>query len=112
MDAPQVATSSAEPAKAVARHCVLALAAGIFAILGLAARADAYVYWTNHDTQSIARANLDGTGVDQSFVGGLASANGVAVDDNHIYWTYFGTDTVGRANLDGTGVDPGFITAP
>ena len=80
----------------------------------LAARADAYVYWTNYGTPgTIGRANLDGTGVNQSFITGLGtSPNGVAVDGAHAYWTYWDTDTIGRANLDGTGANPSFIAAP
>jgi hypothetical protein len=69
----------------------------------------------------IGRANLDGTGVDQSLIGGF-NPKGVAVDAEHVYWTWSeceaGCSTaelqtaaggIGRANLDGTGVDPSFI---
>ena len=38
-------------------------------------------------TNSIGRANLDGTGVDQSFIAGATRAAGVAVDASHVYWT-------------------------
>ena len=97
----------------LARCAALVLAALAVATLALAARADAYVYWTNYDPGTIGRANLDGTGVDQSFITGLGTSPlGVAVDDAHAYWTYWDTDTIGRANLDGTGVDPSFIAAP
>jgi virginiamycin B lyase len=76
----------------------------------------------------IGRANLDGTGVDESFIDGInpagvgAPSGYVAVDAERIYWTGSfcegdcngqGTDqiafAVGRANLDGTGVDRDFI---
>jgi hypothetical protein len=97
----------------LARCAALVLAALAVATLALAARADAYVYWTNYDPGTIGRANLDGTGVDQSFITGLGTFPlGVGVDDAHAYWTYWDTDTIGRANLDGTGVDPSFIAAP
>ena len=43
-------------------------AAGVMALGAQAA--DAYVYWANNGTDSIGRANLDGTGVNQSFITG------------------------------------------
>ena len=70
---------------------------------------------------AIGRANLDGTGVDESLIGGI-DPTGVAVDGEHIYWTWSECDAgcstaelqtaaggIGRANLDGTGVDESFI---
>ena len=54
------------------------------AIDRLAARADAYVYWTNNDTNAIGRANLDGTNPDQSFITGATHPLGVAVDASHV----------------------------
>jgi hypothetical protein len=60
---------------------------------------------------TIGRANLDGTGVDQSFITGAESPGGVAVDGSHVYWTNELGDSIGRANLDGTGVDQSFIRA-
>ena len=72
----------------------------------------AYVYWTNWDINAIARANLDGTGVDQSWIEGCWIPWGIAVDENYVYWSnaleIFGS--IGRANLDGTGADPFWIT--
>jgi virginiamycin B lyase len=64
----------------------------------------------SHPTGTVGRANLDGTGIDQSFITGLVSPSGVAVDDAHIYWTNRTAGTMGRARLDGTGVDQGFIS--
>ena len=50
---------------------VLALLTALLALpLTLARRAEGYVYWTNHDTDTIGRANLDGTNADQSFITG------------------------------------------
>jgi len=142
------------------RRAVPALATLALAILAIAARADAFVYWTqlppprvfttlgalyrgNLDgtgTQvlteagfnpygvavdgahlywsgppgKIARANLDGTGVDQSFITDLNPPEGsliygVAVGGGHVYWTNANAGTIGRANLDGTGVNRTFI---
>src|SRR5438876_1031872 len=73
------------------------------ALLAFAPPAAAFVYWTNFSaTYSIGRANLDGTGIDQSFITGASgkSTYGVAVDGAHIYWTNSGNSgSIGRANL-------------
>jgi streptogramin lyase len=72
-----------------------------------------HVYWTDFTPEgTIGRANLDGTGADQSFItSGFGSTPiGVAVDGSHVYWTNFAQNTIGRANLDGTGADQSFIT--
>lgn len=65
--------------------------------------ASADVYWSNGD-QTIGRASLDGTGVNQSFITTANEPSLVAVDAGHIYWAS-GNSTFVRANLDGTGVD-------
>ena len=89
--------------------------------IALAVDAD-HIYWTDVGatgalgTGRIARANLDGTGVQESFVSGLSFPFSLAVDDAHIYWVNYADTqpgpvltTIGRANLDGTGVDQSFI---
>jgi virginiamycin B lyase len=91
----------------------LALAALLALALAFAPRAAAFVYWTNDDGGTIGRANLDGTEVNQSFIGGANSPIGVAVNGTHIYWANFGNasgTTIGRANLDGTEANQSFIT--
>src|SRR5918911_204635 len=90
------------------RRAAPTLATLVLATFVLAAPADAFVYWANSGTNSIGRANLDGTGADQSFITGANAPVGVAVDGAHIYWTTPAA-VVGRANLDGTGVDHSFI---
>jgi hypothetical protein len=74
---------------------------------------DAHVYWADTFNGRIGRANLDGTGVDPSFITGIdpgvSEPLWVAVDDAHVYWTT--GQTIGRANLDGTGVERSFINA-
>jgi hypothetical protein len=78
--------------------------------------ANAFVYWANFGTPgsgggtTLGRANLDGSGVNESFITGASGASLPAVDASHIYWTNFNTNAVERANLDGTGVNPSFIT--
>jgi virginiamycin B lyase len=69
----------------------------------------AHVYWVNGSASTIGRANLDGTGVNQNFIGGLGASYGVAVDAAHVYWGDINTDAIGRANLDDTGIDRRFI---
>src|SRR4051812_6607021 len=76
-----------------------------------------HVYWDNFNQNAIARASLDGTHREQTFVPGAASGPcGVAVDDRHIYWMNFfkpgggGGESIGRADLDGGSPDETFIT--
>lgn len=72
-----------------------------------------HIYWANESIHTIGRANLDGTGVEQSFIASHANkVCSVAVDAAHLYWataTYGAPETIARANLDGTGVDYDFI---
>jgi virginiamycin B lyase len=75
--------------------------------LALAARSEAYVYWANDGTDSIGRANLDGTGVDRSFITGAGHPGAIAIDSDHVYWT--NRIGVGRANLDGSAANPSFF---
>jgi len=87
---------------------------------GIAINAN-HIYWTNDVgwdpswptyPDTISRANLDGTAVNQSFITGVSNGGGgIAVNADHIYWTNYGLDAIGRANLDGSGVNQGFITA-
>ena len=64
---------------------------------------------------TIGRANLDGTLVEESFITGADRACGVAVDAAHVYWLtgrgeVDGGSRIGRANFDGTGANRSFIT--
>src|SRR5215212_11101813 len=93
------------PVRAVA----LALATFAFATLGLVARADAFVYFPQTGLGTIGRANLNGTGVNLTFISGLDQPQGMAVDSAHIYWVT-PLATVARASLDGTGVNQRFIS--
>ena len=82
---------------------LLALAAATFV-----GRVDAFVYWTVGAVDRIGRANLDGNGVNLSFITGLNRPQGMAIDSTHIYWVT-GLGAIGRANLDGTSVNESFI---
>jgi hypothetical protein len=78
----------------------------------------AHLYWPGG--KGIVRANLDGTGVNESFISG-PGVSGVpcAHDSAYLYWrsgqAQLGgpitpSGSIGRARLDGTGVQSDFIT--
>lgn len=60
---------------------------------------------TGGPDRAIARANLDGSGIDPDFIP-ETRARGIALDAEHIYWTWHArfADAVARANLDGSAV--------
>ena len=69
----------------------------------------AHIYWANGNSVYVARANLDGTGVNQFFIA-AGKPEWVAVDGAHVWWTNASPFyAIGRANLDGTGVSQRFI---
>lgn len=86
----------------------MAVALVALAAATIVGRADAFVYWTEGAIDRTGRANLDGSGVNLSFITGLDKPQGMAIDDTHIYWVT-GLGSIGRANLDGTGVNESFI---
>ena len=85
------------PRSRLVRHVALALATLALATLALAARADAYVYWTDGAKDTIGRANLDGTGVDRSFIRGLVHPAAMAVDTTHGYLYWVSANPVAQA---------------
>ncbi len=87
---------------------VLVIAGATLLLAGSAdAAAAASLYWTNAGNGTIARANSDGSGVNENFIASTAYYTGLAVDGQHIYWNT-GSATA-RANLDGSGVNDSFI---
>jgi len=87
------------------------LFATLFAVLlALPVSAQPYLYWATDTDSTIARANLDGSGVDLDFITDQARPWDVVVDDTYIYWTNERGNTIGRARLDGSEVEPDFIT--
>ncbi len=66
-----------------------------------------HIFWTNIYTNSIGRANLDGSGVNTAFITGCSRPFGVAMNPTHIFWTNYnggtGIGTIGRAKLNGAG---------
>jgi virginiamycin B lyase len=89
---------------------LLAVPLAAFALLVVAAPAQAYIYWTSSGPNTIGRGNLDGTNANRSFMSGASYPYGVVVDGAHIYWANYEANTIGRANLDGTNVDQSFIS--
>ena len=88
---------------------LLAALVGAFILFLVATpRAEAFVYWTNFQGDSIGRANNDGTGVNQTFIMFIGHPRNIVVDDYHIYWSTW--NTIGRAGLDGTNANVNFIT--
>ena len=84
-------------------------------------RAEAFVNWVE-DGDAIGRANLDGSGVDRTFINQDTDASfvrGVTVNDGGLFWTspYGCTssskpDSLGHASLGGTGIDQSFVKSP
>jgi hypothetical protein len=68
-----------------------------------------HIYWVSSFAHLIGRANIDGSGVEKTFIGGLADPSDVKVNAQHVYWSDF-VGGVGRANLDGSNPNPNFIT--
>jgi hypothetical protein len=73
-----------------------------------------HVYWINADANSIARAKLNGRGVDQAFIKGAGGfARDLVVANGYLYWSVGETTTrnasIARARLDGSHVDLDFI---
>jgi hypothetical protein len=71
-----------------------------------------FVYWANTGSgNSIGRAKINGTALNNNFIGGLNNVHGVAVDSQHVYWTQGSgaSSTIGRANLDGSSANANFI---
>ena len=93
-----------------AGRALLMLAAVLGLAMAFAPAAGAYVFWGNATVNTIGRANLDGSGANQSFITGASNPNGVAVDGLHVYWTNFNAGSIGRAYLDGSGANESFIS--
>src|SRR5215212_3291635 len=95
------------------KDLVFAVLLAAIALLALPPLASAnFVYWADTGTgNSIGRAKINGTGLNNALIGGLNNVHGVAVDSKFVYWTQGsgGTSTIGRANLDGSNPNPDFI---
>ncbi len=95
------------------RRLLVSLVSAAMACAVFAASSEAYVYWANFNQgfgSTISRANLDGSGTNDTFITGARMPVDPVVDGSHIYWgNYDNPGTIGRANLDGTGVEQSFI---
>jgi hypothetical protein len=94
----------------VVRRVAVALAALAVILPAIAARADAFVYWSGNPRAGegfIGRAPLTG-GSPSFLLSNLFGAEGIAVDTNFIYWAN-GPNFIGRANLNGTNPNGNFI---
>jgi virginiamycin B lyase len=103
-------TRSAFAVRTRLTSALVAAAMAVAVALALASPADAYVYWANDGGNTIGRANLDGTGANQSFIAGATDPAQMAVDGGHVYWANSTRDAIGRANLDGSSPNQTFIT--
>lgn len=82
----------------------------LLASLALTARASAFIYWADTQSETIGRAANDGSEPDDAFIHTGPLPFAVAVDSSHVYWANQNGNSIGRANIDGSGVDNGFIT--
>ena len=92
------------------RKVLAAVALASVAAILAPASASAYVYWSTYTGATIARANLDGSDVNQNFITGASFPEDVAVDSGHVYWMNPPTMTIGRADINGTGANQSFIS--
>jgi hypothetical protein len=90
----------------------------VFVLSSASSALSAGIYWTNPGNATIGHANLDGTDVNNNFLGAnVFDPGGIDVDASHLYWTYSGCCNnyayhyIARANLDGTGVNNSFISS-
>ena len=65
------------------------------------------MYWVNVSTNTIQRANLDGTAIEDIVTGDIGFPAHVVVDPtgNKIYWPNYDGNKIQRANLDGSEVE-------
>jgi len=89
---------------------VFLVASGL--LVGAPAASANFLYWTSGSpNSSIARAKLNGSGLNTHFIPGLSGPHGVATDSRFIYWTQGDATngSIGRASLDGGEVNQLFI---
>lgn len=94
------------------RRVAVAVTALAVTLPVIAARADAYIYWSTNNNAgqaTIGRAPLSGNATPQvEFIGGLMGARALAITKDYIYWAN-GANAIGRADINGTNVNDSFL---
>lgn len=71
-----------------------------------------YIYWSNQASDSIGRANLDGTGQNATWLtGNFSGPSSLITDGSYLYWVNRGSWNISRAALDGSGLQANFISS-
>jgi virginiamycin B lyase len=97
-------------AAACAAGIVLSLAlAGGGVPAATAASGSPQIFYSDPGADSIGGAKLDGTGVDNTFIGGASGLQEMTAVNGYLYWANGTAKTIGRASLDGSGVNQSFI---
>jgi virginiamycin B lyase len=68
------------------------------------------IFYADPGADSIGGVNLDGTGVDNTFITGASGLQEMTAAGGYLYWANATSKTIGRANLDGSGVSQSFIS--
>ena len=75
-----------------------------------------HIYWADYGRGAIGRANIDGTGIDATWIEAPGAPFGVAVNVSHVYWTaqepQGGVSTIWRARLDDPGDGEPVVVSP
>jgi hypothetical protein len=79
-----------------------------------------HIYWGNRGTNTIGRANIDGTNANPTFINALSDTGlpcGPSLGGGKVWWANVAggpssQGSIGRANLDGTNPQPSFYPAP
>jgi hypothetical protein len=101
------------PTSHVLRRAAVALVAVAVTVPLIAARADAYIYWSMNPGAGggrVGQALNTGTVANYTLLGGLFGATAMAVDSQNIYWGN-GSEGIGQAGLDGSNVQRNFVPA-
>jgi hypothetical protein len=98
--------------RSIVRSALLTPLLTIVAALAAPVSAPAYLYWGAG--ASVARAALDGHGVNMNFIRGSVEDNTIGAVTVSNQYIYFAGDRgqIGRASVDGRNVEPDFFTIP
>ncbi|HZV25230.1 MAG TPA: DUF5050 domain-containing protein [Acidothermaceae bacterium] len=68
------------------------------------------IFYSDPGSNSIGGADLNGTGVDNTFITGASGLQEMTAVNGYLYWANGTAKTIGRASLNGTGVNQSFIS--